>query len=229
MNKQICLEWHSWSGKTSNAKNLEEKGIIKRFGEYFHYINEGEEYPGTNPKNERELMEIRKHLFELLERRDADILRYKENSPVLIERSPLSFIYTETLRIHTWLFWNLKTLAIQLQQVLSMSQEPDYYIFLQLDSLLAKKRLQERINSDKLFYYKKNVLIWMEKILEFFRSEYLSTDNYSIINTDRTKDEVEWELIQIIKNLKEKWLTQQNAITKLCNHINKWLDLLTLL
>jgi len=229
MNKQICLEWHSWSGKTSNAKNLEEKVVIKRFWEYFHYINQDEEYPWTNPKNEAELMEIRGHLFELLKRRDIDILNYQQNDSILIERSPLSFIYTETLRIYKWLFWNLQSLATQIQQVLSMSQEPDYYIFLQVDALLAKKRLQERKDADKLFYYKKDVLIWMQKILEFFRAEYLSPYNYSVINTGKTKNEVEWELIYIIEEIKGKKLTQQQAILKLCQDIDKWLDLLTLL
>ncbi len=117
MNKW-CIEWHSGTWKTSMTTLLDNAGVIKRFGEYFHYLEKWESFPSIDACAPEELQEIRKQLFTLLMRRENHIRAVETKLPVIYERSPVTLLYTEATRIQQGYSGDLGALAQELLDVL---------------------------------------------------------------------------------------------------------------
>ncbi len=222
MRNIFALEGPSGIWKTTLASQLHKRWSAHRVGEYFHYISAWEEYPGIAPQTDIELQKIRSQLYTLLQRRELDILQAPIRSPIITERSPLTLLYTEAVRIHSWLLWDLPSLSSELLALLESVHQPDYYIFLEVHYLTAVARLQTRQNPHYNFFYQPDTILNIQKLITFFVETYLHDWEYSIVYNDWDMDTALDEITWILATANP---ITCNALTLLCRDIQKWLDL----
>lgn len=224
MSNIFALEGPSWVWKTTLATELDRMWVAKRVGEYFHYVQAGETYPGIAPETDAALRGIRAQLYTLLHRREHAMIQIKASGdlPIITERSPLTLLYTEAARIHAWLLWDLPSLADELLALLSSTHQPDYYIFLEVNYLTAVMRLQGRENPTTNFFYQPQTISAIQKLIRFFIATYLRDWAYSIVHND-------WDIAETLQETRRILTTTHpiacSAISLLCKDIKKWLDL----
>ena len=207
MSRRITLEWPSGVWKTTFAKMLEEEKV-HRVWEFFHFLEPNEVYPTLNPRSQNELLKTRKRLLNLLKRREEFIGTLHGVDTLVIERSPLTYIYTELARKYHWFLTS------------------SFYVFLEAPIPLLVQRVENREGKKTdAFFTDPMTLRIIYGILEVFRTDYLSVEQYSVIsnNLRSLKDVSDRIKILLKSNLQNN---MQDGVRELCVDILKWRNLL---
>ena len=226
MSRRITLEWPSGVWKTTFAKMLEEEKV-HRVWEFFHFLEPNEVYPTLNPRSQNELLKTRKRLLNLLKRREEFIGTLHGVDTLVIERSPLTYIYTELARKYHWFLTDICSLARDLLQDYNTLMLPSsFYVFLEAPIPLLVQGVENREGKKTdAFFTDPMTLRIIYGILEVFRTDYLSVEQYSVIsnNLRSLKDVSDRIKILLKSNLQNN---MQDGVRELCVDILKWRNLL---
>lgn len=224
----VYIEWPSWFWKSFTAKKLDQHKVGIRVWEYHDYLQEDEGFSNVFANNKIELDESRNSLETLITRRSNDILSILNRSAhIFVERSPLTFLYTEVARHKHGLHTNIIDMSKMILRALTDQEDVENYIILAtpIDEVIQRLK-DERWAKPTDFFYTKSVITNMFKVIEFFVENYLHTEDYIKIqsnqNIDLITEQIDLLLDYANRSKNKSW---SHPVRNFCEDIIGWLDI----
>lgn len=188
----VALEGNVGAGKSTVAKMFSETYNYPHIGEYGNYVNfsAGEQFPTFPPNEIIDIINSNPLWIKLEYRRSAHLFdsgKVKKDTPLLIERSPLSLVAFEYAKMKQNLPFETSNLLGSYAMLLDigMITEPSAYIFLNTSPEVVKQRIIKRGGRSIDFLFTTETCSQIENFYDFFKKYYLQKKQYKNIQTDK--------------------------------------------
>lgn len=223
----VCIEWPSGTGKSIIAAYIAEVFKMQHVGEYFDFI--GKPPLGIDAGNETELLRGRRRLYETIQKREKYVYSLPVQSPLIVERDLLTFIYTEYAIAKSGRYSNIPMLASYVKKIIEAgkSMPMHHYIYLKSAPSISATRTITRSPDGKWigFFSEEENLKAMADVLEYFFVNYWT--QFPIIENNGWLDDIK-EKTKTSINIILEWLmstTPSTAVLKFASDIVNGLDL----